>query len=110
MSRSYDEYLSTVPPDMRDTLANPGREAEKIVDAFLITLEAAPPPPILYHYTNDVCLKGILESDKLWLTDILSLIDPSELSHGLSHAVARIMTAMQSYSSSSGHSSSLSLE
>ena len=31
-------------------------------------------------------LRGILESGRLWLTDILSLNDPSELNHGLSLA------------------------
>jgi hypothetical protein len=65
MSRSYQERPSDIPPDLRDALAKFGREAEEIVDAFLTTLEAAPPPPILYHYTNDVGVRGILESGKL---------------------------------------------
>jgi hypothetical protein len=86
MSGSYEERMSAVTRDMRDALAKFGHEAEEIVDAFLTTLEAVPPPPILYHYTNDAGLRGILESGKLWLTDILSLNDPSELSHGLSLA------------------------
>jgi hypothetical protein len=88
MIRSYEECLSAVPQDMRDALAKGGSEAVDIVDAFLVSLEASPPPPILYHYTNDVGLRGILETGNLWLTDILSLNDPSELSHGLAQAVA----------------------
>ncbi len=88
MSRSYEERQSAVPPDMRDALAKFGDEADRIVDEFLASLEATLPPPILYHYTNDVGLRGILESGKLWLTDILSLNDPSELSHGLQLAVS----------------------
>jgi len=87
MSGSYEEFLTAVPRDMRDALAKLGHEPEEIVDTFLTTLEAIPPPPILYHYTNDVGLRGILESGRIWLTDILSLNDPSELSHGLSHAI-----------------------
>jgi len=87
MTKSYDDRLSAVHPDMSAALAYGGCEAEKIVDAFLESLEATPPPPILYHYTNDVGLRGILETEKLWLTDILSLNDPSELSHGLKLAV-----------------------
>jgi hypothetical protein len=87
MSGFYEEFLTAVPRDMRDALAKLGHEAEEIVDTFLTTLEAIPPPPILYHYTNDVGLRGILESGRIWLTDILSLNDPSELSHGLSHAI-----------------------
>ena len=46
-----------------------------------------PPPPLIFHYTNDVGLKGILDTGKLWFTDIFDLNDPSELSHGFSHAV-----------------------
>jgi hypothetical protein len=30
-------------------------------------------PPIVYHYTNDVGLKGIQEVGQLWLTDIFDL-------------------------------------
>jgi hypothetical protein len=52
-----------------------------------------PPPPIIYHYTNDVGLRGILESGQLWFTDIFNLNDPSELRQGLSHAVS-ILKAM----------------
>jgi len=49
-------------------------------------LELEPPPPVIYHYTDDKGLKGILENGCLWLTDIRSLNDPSELSHGLTMA------------------------
>jgi hypothetical protein len=63
-----------------------GKEADHIVQAFAITLESRQPEPIVYHYTNDVGLRGILESGCLWLTNIFSLNDPSELRHGLSRA------------------------
>jgi hypothetical protein len=46
------------------------------------------PKSRLPSYTNDIGLMGILESGKLWLTDIFNLNDPSELSHGFSHAVS----------------------
>jgi hypothetical protein len=62
-------------------------EAAEIVRSFLATLESQPPPPIIYHYTNDVGLKGILETGQLWLTDIFGLNDPSELTHGFSVAI-----------------------
>jgi len=51
----------------------------------LATSEA--PPPIIYHYTDDNGLEGIIKTGKLWLTDIFKLNDPSELKHGLSQAV-----------------------
>jgi hypothetical protein len=44
--------------------------------------------PSSTNYTNDTGLRGILESGKLWLTDIFNLNDPSELSHGFSHAIS----------------------
>ena len=75
------------PQDMQDALEKFGREAEQIVASFVKTLESQKPPPIIYHYTDDAGLRGILETGQLWLTNIFNLNDPSELSHGLSHAV-----------------------
>ncbi len=43
-------------------------------------------PPHIYHYTTDMGLWGILKSGDLWLTDIFSLNDPSELEHGFNLA------------------------
>jgi hypothetical protein len=76
-----------IPTDMRSALDGFDRAAEQIIAAFVGPLDAKPPPSLIYHYTNDVGLKGILESGKIWLTDIFDLNDPSELSHGFSHAV-----------------------
>jgi hypothetical protein len=42
---------------------------------------------MIYHYTNDTGLKGIIESGKLWFSDIFGLNDPSELRHGLAVAI-----------------------
>lgn len=76
-----------IPQDMLDALAKFDSTAKQIVDSFCKTLESQEPPQTIYHYTNDVGLKGILETGQLWLTDIFNLNDPSELSHGFSHAV-----------------------
>jgi hypothetical protein len=45
----------------------------------------------LYHYTDGLGLKGILESGRVWFTDYRHLNDPSELKHGIdmAHDVAR---------------------
>jgi hypothetical protein len=59
----------------------------KFAEPFVQALERTPPPSLLYHYTDDKGLRGILESGKLWLTDIFHLNDPAELRYGLSHAV-----------------------
>jgi hypothetical protein len=44
-------------------------------------------PKILYHYTGDDGLHGILSSGSIWLTDLFALNDPSELRHDLSPVV-----------------------
>src|SRR5450759_1197109 len=59
----------------------------KILDSLHTKLKASKSPDVIYHYTNDAGLHGILESGKLRLSNIFSLNDPSELSHGLSHAI-----------------------
>ena len=76
-----------IPSDMAAELAKFDSGAERMIESFVKELEAQPPPPMIYHYTNDAGLRGILESGKIWLSDIFSLNDPSELSHGFSHAI-----------------------
>jgi hypothetical protein len=44
----------------------------------------------LYHYTNGAGLRGIIESQKIWLTSYRHLNDPSELIHGF-HMVHRLL-------------------
>jgi hypothetical protein len=77
----------SIPADIEVELQKFNQEATQILTSFAKKMDARLPPPIIYHYTNDLGLKGILESGKIWLTDIFSLNDPSELSHGYSHAV-----------------------
>lgn len=79
--------IDIVPPDMRMELQKFDEDADQIITSFVRTMEASQPPPTIYHYTNDVGLRGILETGQLWLTDIFNLNDPSELSHGFSHVV-----------------------
>lgn len=88
--------FDAVPRDMQDALEEFNDEAAEIVHSFLATLESQPPPPIIYHYTNDVGLKGILETGQLWLTDIFSLNDPSELTHGFSVAINALTSKVAS--------------
>src|SRR5215831_7747290 len=77
-----------LPPDMRAEISKFDATADETMKSIGRALDARQPPPIIYHYTNDAGLRGILESGKLWLTDIFNLNDPSELSHGFSHAVS----------------------
>ena len=82
--------MTDIPQDMKNALIEFDTTADGIVRSFIDTVESQEPPEIIYHYTNDVGLKGILESGQLWLSDIFSLNDPTELSHGFSYAVNRL--------------------
>lgn len=82
--------MTDIPQDMKNALTEFDTTANGIVRSFIEKLESQDPPEFIYHYTNDVGLKGILETGQLWLTDIFSLNDPTELSHGFSHAVNRL--------------------
>jgi Protein of unknown function (DUF2971) len=78
----------TIPSDLKSELEAFERESDAVASQFVSReLEARPPPSILYHYTDDAGLKGILESGTLRLTAVSNLNDPSELKHGFSHAV-----------------------
>ena len=82
---------------MQDSIAQFRSEAERIIGSnspFVKSLTSQKPPHRIYHYTNDVGLKGILESGKLWLTEISSLNDPSELNHGFGVAVEELNKAV----------------
>lgn len=72
-----------IPSDMQAALGKFQRQAVEIVNSFKESIPSQP-PAIIYHYTNDVGLKGILKTGKIWLSDVFSLNDPSELSHGFS--------------------------
>lgn len=78
----------TIPQEMDDVLGKfsdeSGRINDTIVNGLVSNREL---PPIIYHYTNDSGLRGILETGTFWLTDIFNLNDPSELRHGFSHAI-----------------------
>jgi hypothetical protein len=77
-----------LPPDVRAEIERFDARAQEIIVSFVGPLESQPPPPTIYHYTNEAGLRGILESGMIWLTDIFDLNDPSELSHGFSQAVS----------------------
>jgi hypothetical protein len=80
---------------MHDALGRFDREAKQIVKQFSDSLPH-PPPDIIYHYTNDIGLKGILETGRLWLTDVFQLNDPSELSHGFEIAIIALSSKVAS--------------
>lgn len=82
MSSSQSTSPSALPTEMQDALSRFEKEAIEITGEFKSDLNKVAAPPVLYHYTTDVGLRGILASGNIWLTDIFSLNDPSELRHG----------------------------
>jgi hypothetical protein len=72
--------------ELKGLLNEFSKQATQICDSFTASLKVEP-PSIIYHYTDDTGLRGILESGKLWFTDIFQLNDPSELKHGVKCAI-----------------------
>ena len=60
--------------------------ATAICDELFNTQQSQPLPEKIYHYTNDVGLRGILESGKIWRTSFVNLNDHSEIKYGVSLA------------------------
>ena len=73
------------PQDLQDGLDNFRSAAQKLAMSWAARLQE--PAPTVYHYTNDAGLKGILESGRVWLTNVFKLNDPSEVYHGFSRAI-----------------------
>lgn len=76
-----------IPQEMQAALATFATTSESFLDNFLASVAERKAPGIIYHYTNDIGLRGILETGQIWLSDIFNLNDPSELRHGVSLAV-----------------------
>lgn len=77
-----------IPPDMQGELDKLAKDAQDLVDAFLRRLDdESPVPDVIYHYTNAAGVKGILESGTLWLSDLTTLNDPSEITYGITRAL-----------------------
>jgi Protein of unknown function (DUF2971) len=74
--------IETFPIEMRQAIEGFTRHTGDIVKSFLQKITEIPLPPKIFHYTDDVGLRGILETGTLRLTDIFYLNDPSELRHG----------------------------
>ena len=82
MNESHNESAAALPQEMQSALNTFKNAADAITSDWHSKLKKKPVPPVIYHYTTDIGLNGILGSGKLWLSDILSLNDPSELLHG----------------------------
>jgi Protein of unknown function (DUF2971) len=73
--------------DMIEAIDDCAKQCNKIIDDFTVDVDNKTVPPILYHHTDAAGLWGILNSGKIRLTDIYGLNDPSEVLHGVNHAL-----------------------
>src|ERR1700731_1669879 len=79
-----------LPEEMRALGEKFYASGDAFASEFIQTFGNQPAPPFIYHYTDDKGLQGILETGTIWLTDIFALNDPTELRHGIEHAIVRI--------------------
>lgn len=86
-----------MPAIKQETVRRFSVKCGKLVDAFAKKLELQQPPPIIYHYTDDRGLRGILESGAIHLHDIFGLNDPSELSYGFSISAGILIDKARTY-------------
>jgi hypothetical protein len=56
---------------------------ERITSARLDELQKTQAPPVLYHYTSQTGLLGILATGELWATKVQYMNDATEFAYGL---------------------------
>ena len=77
----------SLPDELQRVLQDHTDSVNAICNSFTDEVEATSVPPTIYHYTDDHGLRGILETGRLWFTDLFNLNDPSELNHGIKSAL-----------------------
>lgn len=88
MSIDFPEKLERdLPPYLKRVAEKYDEQADACIRSYLTAMESVPSPPRLYHYTNAAGLAGILTSGTLWLSDIFTLNDPSELVYSMKVAL-----------------------
>jgi hypothetical protein len=78
-----DEPDTGLPENLRQEIKRFHVEGTAWLKALEGELNEVGVPPIVYHYTDGVGLRGILETGTLRFGDIFYLNDPSELKHGV---------------------------
>ena len=85
---SWNDKMAILPDDLKTAIDKYNDEAMTVLQKFAKHVESKSPPKLIYHYTDDAGLKGIIENGTLWFTDVFNLNDPSEIRHGFSEAVS----------------------
>lgn len=69
-----------------DLLTSFEAKSQKLIEAISTDHTKDKEANLIYHYTDDKGLWGILSSGKFWINSVFNLNDPSEISHGVSIA------------------------
>src|SRR5258706_6937370 len=81
-----DKIPDLIPADLRRIIDKLESDCNAITAPFRTKVYQRAAPELIYHYTDGDGLTGILQSRKLWLTDLFDLNDPSELRYGIRYA------------------------
>ncbi|HEY4940632.1 MAG TPA: DUF2971 domain-containing protein [Rhizomicrobium sp.] len=84
---------SELPPALQALLADFEHDTEAIVRTLVTDTRASRLPKVIYHYTDNSGLLGILQNGTIWLSDLFYLNDPTELRYGVDHAAKLLRTA-----------------
>jgi hypothetical protein len=82
-----------IPVDMTRGIEVFRERASSLVERLVRRSNRQRRPRLIYHYTNNAGLMGIVEKGELWLTNAAFLNDPRELEHGVEPALRRIEAA-----------------
>ncbi|MEI6439619.1 MAG: DUF2971 domain-containing protein [Alphaproteobacteria bacterium] len=82
--------MNDIAEDMLAAISDFRTRSNTIIDALVTEIEKYEPPNLIYHYTNDVGLRGIIESGKIWIANAFKLNDPTEVIHGFSCLMAAL--------------------
>jgi len=86
MDESSQRRVAAISDDLRKALDALYDKGANVIGEGVKDSPTFSEPQHIYHYTTHAGFWDILKSGKLWLTDIFSLNDPSELEHGLNLA------------------------
>ena len=84
---TLDPKFLSLPEEMQEDVVKFINIVDEQWKSYWTPIEKATPPSRIYHYTSDQGLKGILASGSIWMTDIFSLNDPSELRNGFEFGI-----------------------
>lgn len=82
-----------LPPAIIAAMTTCAQKQDALLNQLAAQSNKLPIPPIIYQYTDATGLRGILDSGKIWLSDIFYMNDPSELRHGIGLGVDELRKA-----------------